>query len=146
MENYGDHLEKCLICASPHKIENHQYGVAGYNKEKRKICAYIIPKCANCGKTHVANSLRYSSRHQADIKARKKKKLKEKEKEKMQAENINNATKEKRKKLSPQLDTEMKIEESWTSNSEFEKVEYKEEESQDEIPEKRDHTKDFSCW
>ena len=143
MGSCGDRPEKCLICAGPHKVENHQCGVAGCNKGKGKICAHITPKCANCGGTHVANSPRCASRHQADIKARKEKKMKEKEKEKMQAENISNAAEEEGRELSPQLDTEMEMEESWTPSPEPEEVEYEEEESQDEIPEGRDHTKDF---
>ena len=82
--------EKCLICAGPHKAENHQCGVAGCKKGKGKICAHITPKCANCGRDHIANSSRCASRHQANIKARKEKKSKEKEKERTQTKNINN--------------------------------------------------------
>lgn len=97
-----------------------------------------VQKCANCGATHIANSPRCASRHQADMKAKEKKK-KEKEKEKMQAEN----KRDEARQLSLQLGTEMEIEENWTPSSEPEAVDYEEWESQDEIPERRDYTKDF---
>lgn len=112
MGSCGNRHEKCLICVGHHKVENHQCGIEGCNKGKRKICAHISLKCANSGRAHVANSPRYTLRHQTDIKARKEKKTKEKWKEKMQTENISNELEEERRKLSPQLNTEMEMEES----------------------------------
>lgn len=61
----------------------------------------------------------------------------------MQAENIKNETEEKRRKLSQQFDTEIEIEKSQTPSPESKAVDYDEPERKDEIPEKRDHTKDF---
>lgn len=61
----------------------------------------------------------------------------------MQAENISNKAEEKRKKLSPQLDTKVEIEESWTLSSEPKAVKYKEEVSQEEISKRKNYTKDF---
>ena len=71
MGSCGDRPPKCVICAGPHKVEDHCCGVAGCNKGKGKICIYVTAKCANCGGIHTANSPRCVSRHKADIKARK---------------------------------------------------------------------------
>lgn len=82
MRGCGDQPQRCVICAGPHKVEDHQCGVARCKKGKRRICVHITPKCANCSGTHAANSPRCTSRHQADMIARKEKKTKEKEEEK----------------------------------------------------------------
>lgn len=92
MGSCGNRPQKCIICAGPHKVEDHQCGVSGCKKGKGKICVHVTPKCANCTGAHVANSPRCISRHKAEINARKEKKIKENQKEKMQACNIGNGT------------------------------------------------------
>ena len=56
MGKCGDQVPKCVICAGPHKIGDHQCGVTGCNKGRGKICAHVVVKCANCGGGHPANS------------------------------------------------------------------------------------------
>lgn len=97
MRNYGNRLEKYLICISSYKIKNYQCGLAKYNKKKEKICTYIILKYANYSKTYITNFLHYILKHQIDIKVKREKKTKEKEKEKMQAKNVSNKVKKKEK-------------------------------------------------
>lgn len=125
IESYGDYLKKCLICIGLHKVENHQYRVARYNKIKGKIYPHIIPKYANCGETHIANFPRCVSKHQADIKARKEKKMKKK----IQTKNISTIIEEERRKLSLQLNIEMEIEKSWTLSLKPKEVKYEKKES-----------------
>ena len=87
MGNCGDRPHKCIICAGPHKVEDHQCGIKGC-KKRGKICVHVTPKCANCIGAHVASSARCPSRHQAEIRVRKEKKANEKGKEKVQTENM----------------------------------------------------------
>ncbi len=107
----GDRPQKCIICAGPHKVEDHQCGVAGCKKGKGKICAHDTPKCANCTGAHAANSPRCTSRHKAEINARKEMNTKENQKGKMQACSTSNEVEEEERESSPQLDTEMELEE-----------------------------------
>ena len=88
MGSCEDRPPKCIICTGPHKVEKHCCGVAGCIKRRGEICVHVTAKCANCGRSHTANSLRSVSRHKADIKARQEKKTREKRgKEKVQASN-----------------------------------------------------------
>lgn len=151
MENCGNRPPKCIICAGPHKVEKHCCGVAGYNKGKGKSCVHDTAKCANCGGIHVAYSPRYVSRHKADIKARKEKKTKEKKgkekvqedgvsneiEEKRREDNVSNKAEEERRETSPQLETEMDLEdERWAQGSKVEASDVEEDESQN-------HSKEF---
>ena len=114
MGSCGDRPEKCIICAGPHKVEDHQCGVTGCKKGKRKICVHVTPKCANCTGAHAANSPRCISRHKAEINVRKEKKTKEIQKEKEKASSTSNGVDEERE-ASPQLDTDMELEEeNWS--------------------------------
>lgn len=49
--------------------------IISYNKGSRKICAYIVVKCANCGGGHYTNSNWCTSRLKVEANAYKKKKL-----------------------------------------------------------------------
>lgn len=75
MGKCGDQVPKCVICASLHKIEDHQYGVTGCNKKVGKVCVYVIVQYANCGGSHSANSNRCTLRHKAEKEARKVRRL-----------------------------------------------------------------------
>lgn len=89
MRDYGDWPAKCVICAGPHKIGEHQYGVVGCRKGNGKICAHVTVIYANCEGNHTANSPRCESRHKANVEAQKRKKLRqssEKQKEKIRRE------------------------------------------------------------
>lgn len=89
MGKCGDSPPKCIICAGPHKMEEHQCGVNGCNRGSRKICAHVEVKCANCGGNHPANSNRCTSRQKAEIDARRQGNLKKTiEKEKPRAKPI----------------------------------------------------------
>ena len=138
MENYGDWPPKCVICAGPHKVEDHYCGVTDCNKGKGKICVHVTAKCANCKGSHAANCSRCVSRHKADIKARKEKKIKEKRgKEKVKADSANNEAEDERRKESPPADIEMDLEDKrWAQSSEVEESEFYDNESQD-------HTKKY---
>lgn len=72
----------------------------GCIKEKVKICAHIILKCINYGKSYITNSFYHILKYQINIKAIKKKKTMKKEKKKIQAKNISNEPEEKRRKPS----------------------------------------------
>ena len=82
MGECGDRTQRYVICASPHKVEDHQCGVVGCKKGKGKLCVHVTPNCANCSGPYAANSSWCRSRHQADIRARKEKMTNKKEKEK----------------------------------------------------------------
>ena len=82
MGGCGDRPQRCVICAGPHKVEDHQCGVVGCKKGKGKLCVHVTPNCANCSGPYAANSSWCRSRHQADIRARKEKMTNKKEKEK----------------------------------------------------------------
>ena len=143
MESCGDRPQRCIICAGSHKVEDHQCGVTGCNKGKGKICVHVTPKCANCKGAHAANSPRCTSRHKAEINARKEKKVKEIQKEREPASSTGNELGEEEKEASPQLDTDMELEgENWAP-SPTPAPEYEVDESQDEIPEGRDYTEDY---
>ena len=51
-----------MICTGMHKVKDHRCGIIGYIVNKGKICIYVIPKCANCGKKHQATAFRYLAR------------------------------------------------------------------------------------
>ena len=135
MGKCGDRVPKCVICAGPHKIEDHRCGVTGCNKGRGKICAHVVVKCANCGGGHPANSNRCTSRLKAEADARKKKKL---DKGKAKAIETSGSNNEVHDKADSSPDMGMDLEpESWAGNEEESSSD------QDEIPEGIDHTKDF---
>ncbi len=143
MGNCGDRPEKYVICVRSHKVENHQCGVMGRNKGKKKICVHVTPRCANCMGAHAANSSRCTSRHKVEISARKGKKTKEIQKEKEMVSNTGNKVDKREKEASPQLDTDMELEgEDWAP-SPTPALEYEVDESPDEIPEGEDHSEDY---
>ena len=73
MGKCGDRLPRCMICAGPHKVENHQCGVSGCHKRPGKICMRIKIQCANCGGSHPTDLNRCIQRHKAEKDARKNK-------------------------------------------------------------------------
>ena len=75
MGQCGDRLPKCVICAGPHKVEDHQCGVVGCHKKPGKICVHVKVQCANCAGSHPADSNRCTQRHRAEMDARKNKTL-----------------------------------------------------------------------
>ncbi len=77
MRDCGDRPARCVICAGPHKIEEHRCGVVGCRKGNGKICVHVTAVCASCGGNHTANFPRCASRHEANIEARKEKKLRQ---------------------------------------------------------------------
>lgn len=62
---YRDRALQCIICTRDHKATDYIYRVNGYNMKKDKICAYVIPKCANCGENHQAISFKYPAQLKA---------------------------------------------------------------------------------
>lgn len=62
----------------------------GYTAKKRKICIYIVPKCANCRGNHQAIIFKYLARQKAraDAQKNKEKKAQDKEKKESSAEKI----------------------------------------------------------
>ena len=97
MGSCGSRPQKCIICISLHKIEDHQYGIVGCQKRKGKICIQVTPKCANCMGANVANFSRCTSRYKVKINAKKEKKAKKIQKEKELANNINNKVSEEKR-------------------------------------------------
>ena len=140
MGKCGSRPPKCVICAGPHKMDEHQCGVNGCNKGSRKICAHVVVKCANCDGSHPANSSQCASRQKAEIDARKQKSLKKTvEKGKARAEPIDEGENTGQREEGDQdrnldLDTGMDLEtENWAKSPE------RESSSQDN-DESRDHT------
>ena len=68
--------QKFIICASLHKIEDYQYGVAGCQKAKEKICVHITFKCTHYMRAYAANFLCCTLRYKAEINIRKEKNAK----------------------------------------------------------------------
>ena len=56
MGKCGDRQPRCVICAGPHKLEDHQCGVTSCHKGKEKVSIHVTVKCVNCGGGHSANS------------------------------------------------------------------------------------------
>lgn len=67
MGSYRNWPPLCIIFSDFYKVEEHYCGVAGCNKGKRKICAYVIVQDANCERRHSANSNQCTQRHKAEI-------------------------------------------------------------------------------
>lgn len=65
-------MPKCVICASCHKIEDHQYDIT--NSNIQKIGAHVVVKWANCGGSNPANSNWCTSRQKTKANIHKKKK------------------------------------------------------------------------
>lgn len=60
---------KCIICANPHKMIKHQYGINKCNKESRKIYVYVVVKCLNYNSSHPANLNQCASKKKVEIDA-----------------------------------------------------------------------------
>lgn len=69
----GDRTLQCVICAGDHKAENHTCGITGCNVKKGKICAYVMPKCANYGGNHQTTAFKCPARLKAQTQAWRKK-------------------------------------------------------------------------
>ena len=123
MGNCRDQLLKCIICASPYKVEEHRCGFIGYNKRKRKIYIYITVKCANYEEIHAANSPHCVLRYKANIKTRKEKKIKEKRDEKkLQVYSVNDKIEDEKREKSPLADTKIDLEDKRLAQSSGEKT------------------------
>ena len=129
MGSCGNRPPQCIIYTGPHKVEEHSCRVEGYKKGRGKICIHVVVKCVNCGGNHTTNSPRCTSRHKADIEARKEKKIREKGgKEKTRA---GNSGKE-RIVENPKSDKEMDLgDERWAQIPQAEMPEFDDSESQD---------------
>lgn len=137
MGSCGNRPPQCIICTGPHKVDEHRCGVTGCNKGRGRICVHVTVKCANCGGNHTADSPRCTSRHKADIEARKEKKTRGKGgKEKVRTENASEGGND-RTEESPGPDAEMDLEdERWAQSPEAEAPGFDDDES-------RDHTQDY---
>lgn len=60
-----------MICNVLYKVEDHQCGVIGCAKSRRKICHHVTVNCANCEGNYMVNSLHYSLRYKANVKVKK---------------------------------------------------------------------------
>jgi hypothetical protein len=49
-------MVRCMLCAGPHKTEEHQCDVVGCKSKKGQNCNHNINKCANCKGGHIAKS------------------------------------------------------------------------------------------
>lgn len=119
MRDCGDRPARCVICAGPHKIKEHQCGVVGYGKGNGKICAHVTVVCANCKGNYTANSPQCASRHKANVETQKEKKLRQrsgKQKEKARRET---GEEEEERKESQKPDISMDLEnEQWAAPEE----------------------------
>ena len=134
MGNCGNRLPKCVICAGPHKVEDHQCGVSGCHKKPGKSCVHVKVQCANCGGSHPADSNRCNLRHKAEIDARRKKTLDKGKGKIVEPVEQDHGSQE----ASPEPEMGMDLEaEGWAEDAEGENSD------QDEIPEGIDHTQYF---
>lgn len=53
--NCGDSLKKCTMCARAHSTREHQCKVKECDKEKKKLCVYVVAECANCQGNYQGN-------------------------------------------------------------------------------------------
>lgn len=130
---YRDRVPKCAICADPHKIEDHRCGVTSCNKGVGKVYVFVIVQCANCGGDHSANSNRCTLGYKAEKEAQRKK-MSDKSKTKVLETNEERDQPYNKASLSPDIDLETK---EWMGKEKEESF------SQDKIPKRRNHTKDF---
>lgn len=111
MGKCGDRTPRCVICAGPHKFEEHRCGVTGCNKGVGKIFVHISVQCANCRGGHTANSSRCTSRHKAEIDTRKQKALRKTiEKGKARLEDMIEEKDDHQEEVTPSPDTGMDLE------------------------------------
>ena len=134
MGKCGDRVSKCVICAGPHKIEDHRYGVTGCNKGAGKVCIHITVQCANCGGGHSANSSRCTLRHKAEVDARRRKTL-DKGKAKAVGTNEKENDPHDKANLSPEMGMDLE-KEDWAQSPGVES-------SWQDDDESRDHTQDY---
>lgn len=55
MNSCGNRASQYIICSWLHKLKEYCYNIANCIKKKKKICAHMIIKYANCGENHIAN-------------------------------------------------------------------------------------------
>ena len=136
MGKCGDQPPKCIICAGPHKVEDHRCGVNGCSKGIGKMCAHVLALCANCGGNHPANSTHCTLRHKAEVNARKEKTAK-KTLEKDKATVDNREVEVEDQVTNPNLDPGMDVRtDNWAQSPGTGSP-------SQEYAESRDHTKDF---
>lgn len=83
MRSYGNRPAKCIICSREYNLDEHQYGVIGCTKSRKKICLLVKAQYANCGDGHIAKCLRFISLQKKSVKGNKERKVRnENEKEK----------------------------------------------------------------
>lgn len=123
MRKCGDRKPGCVLCAGPHKVEDHQCGVTGCYKGKEKAWIHVKVQCANCGGGHFANSNRCTKRHRAEVDERKNKIVRGDEAKVAQAYDDQNPTHEERssspKEDNPDPDTGIDLAPiNWAGNAE----------------------------
>ncbi len=65
MEKYFDKAIQYVIYISVHKTENSKYGVISYIIKMDKLCTHVIPKYANCGRSHQVITFKYLTKLKA---------------------------------------------------------------------------------
>ena len=129
MGKCGDRVPKCVICAGPHKIEDHRCGVIGC-----KVCIHVTVHYENCGGGHSANSSQYTLRHKAEVDAQRRKTLnKDKVKTVETNEKGNNPYSE--AKISPEMGMDLE-KKDWAQSPGVESLWQDDDES-------RDYTQDY---
>lgn len=63
------------MCAGEYQTNEHQCGVAKYNKERGKFCIHDVIRSANYDGTYQANSIQCPARHKVEVLARNKKRI-----------------------------------------------------------------------
>ena len=104
----GQKPAKCTLCAGPHKLEEHKYGVSGCQIRSGRICTYITATCANCQGNHQATSTKSLVRHKAEKDARRMRSNKKEEKAKKAMESQTDLEKlsKEPEEVNPDLDIE----------------------------------------
>lgn len=64
---YNQSSEKYVIYVEAHKLKNHKCGIMKCKTKRKKICIYIVLKCANYRDTYQATVFQYSGRQKAQI-------------------------------------------------------------------------------
>ena len=130
MRNCRNWLSKFVICARPHKVEDHQCGVFDYHKKPGKICVHVKIQCADFGDSHPADSNQCNLRHKAEINTCRKKTLNKSKRKIVKPIEQNH----KSQKTSPKPEIRMDLEaEGWAKHVEEESS------NQDKILEGIDH-------
>lgn len=67
LEKCGHRPKKCVIYIGKYQTNEHQCGVAGYNKKRRKLWIYIVALCINYDKSYQANLAWYPVQPKAEV-------------------------------------------------------------------------------